>query len=313
MNGNSKTTSISVNRYQINLEEDEAWAKNCLDGNCSHDEKEQCARRIVTMGWHESVEEKRIPTVLECMQMPPSIAEAFIQRWLNEQGDGVCNRLVAQYTRDAVAEVRKDDRLGILTMFAHIVGDPSNKALRQEFYDYLQSDNDNGEPEVTEENFFEELEKSMKKFGEIVMARWAWSNRPTANAGPLCDQCGNSRTGIGGRVCEQCDLELEPEHHCYCCVDRENDEYDEYDAEDEEERRQEMAEENERQMEVEYELNRAMFEEGNTPTEDPHLSPVATGKSTCAGCSCDCRDNVSAGCCGHVCPSCRVSGGWVEV
>jgi hypothetical protein len=193
------------------------------------------------------------------------------------------------------------------------VGDPSNKALRQEFYDYLQSDNDNGEPEVTEENFFEELEKSMKKFGEIVMARWAWSNRPTANAGPLCDQCGNSRTGIGGRVCEQCDLELEPEHHCYCCVDRENDEYDEYDAEDEEERRQEMAEENERQMEVEYELNRAMFEEGNTPTEDPHLSPVATGKSTCAGCSCDCRDNVSAGCCGHVCPSCRVSGGWVEV
>jgi hypothetical protein len=252
MNSNSNSSSISVNKYQIKLEKDEAWAKKCMGGNCSHEETDHCARRIVTSGWHESVEEKRIPTVLECMQMAPSMAEGFIQRWLNDQGDGVCNRLVAQYTRDRVAGVRKDDYMGILTMFAHIVGDPSDKALRQEFYDYLQSENDdNGEPEVTDENFFEELEKSMTKFGEIVVARWAWASRPTANAGPLCDQCGNARTGIGGRVCESCDLDKEQEHHCYCCVDREyEDEEEDWETQSqEEERRQEMAENAERQVE----------------------------------------------------------------
>ena len=279
--------NISVNKYQINLEKDEAWAKNCIGGNCLHNETDHCARRIVTSGWHESVGEKRIPTVLECMQMPPSVAEGFIQRWLNDQGNGVCNRLVAQYTRDRVAEVRKDDYMGILTMFAHIVGDPSDKALRQEFYDYLQTeDDDSGEPEVTDENFFEELEKSMNKFGEIVRARWAWMNRPTANAGPLCDMCGSERTGIGGRVCNACDLAKEDDHgYCYCQVDRE-----EWETESqEEERRQEMAENSERQMEEEM------------------------GKPACAGCTCDCGDNMSAGCCGHVCPSCRSRGAWVEV
>jgi hypothetical protein len=108
---------------------------------------------------------------------------------------------------------------------------------------------------------------------------------------------------------------------CYCCVDDQDDYdyddgnqpprwkdvarrshddgFDEYDGPDECEetdsqaadRRQEMAENAERQMEAE----------------------MAIRNPTCAGCSCDCRDNVSVGCCGHVCPSCRVSGGWVEV
>jgi hypothetical protein len=271
--------STSVNKYQIKLEQEEAWAKKCVAGDCLHEETDHCARRIVTSGWHESVEENRIPTVMECMQMAPSVAEGFIQRWLNEQGNGLCNRLVAQYTRDRVAQVRKDDHMGILTMFAHIVGDPSDKALRQEFYEYLHSeDNDNGEPEVTEENFFEEMEKSMMKFGEIVKARWSWANRPTANAGPLCDVCGSERTGIGGRVCNTCDLAKEDvdahahaHAHCYCQVDREEwggEEEEDWETQSqEEERRQEMAENSEREAEAEYELNRALFEEGNTPTE----------------------------------------------
>jgi hypothetical protein len=88
---------------------------------------------------------------------------------------------------------------------------------------------------------------------------------------------------------------------CYCCVDREDEEDYDYDdgnqppraihpggypdfADDYEgeetdsqagDRRQEMAEENERQMEAEDELNRAVFEHNSTPTEGiSRLSPI---------------------------------------
>ena len=105
-------------------------------------------------------------------------------------------------------------------------------------------------------------------------------------------------------------------------------------------RNQEMAENAERQMEeyddwrdrsgayltteqflereAEEELNRAVFEHNSTATSDPHIrishvSPIVNHASSCAGCRCDCRDNMSAGCCGHVCPACRNRGEWVEV
>ena len=118
----------------------------------------------------------------------------------------------------------------------------------------------------------------------LVKAWDEWQKRG-ANAGPNCDQCGNARTGIGGRVCNMCDLAIVRNHViCHCCVDREDEDededyddgnqpprwkdavrrshddgFDEYEEEDEEtasqeeERRQEMAENAERQMEKEKE------------------------------------------------------------
>jgi len=157
----------------------------------------------------------------------------------------------------------------------------------------------------------ENEEESMKAFADLKRAETAWKGRVTAHAGPNCDQCGDVRTGIGGRVCELCDLAKQDpaivHNHtiCYCCVEREDEEDYDYDdgnqppraihpggypdfADDYEgeetdsqagDRRQEMAEENERQMEAEAELNRAVFEHNSTATEDPHirishLSPI---------------------------------------
>jgi len=291
----------SINHYQIKLDNNEKMARLCLEGKCGHGTEDRCARNIATEGWHESVEENRLMTVQEYMMMAPSEAEEFVKRW---GGDGV------DELRAKVAALKSSDPMGILTMFAFIVGDPADDTLRADFYEFLEDD-DAG-PEVTESNFYWEMEKSMKAFADLKRAEKAWASRTTANAGPNCDQCGNARTGIGGRVCELCDLARQDSaivhNHviCHCCVDDQEDEDydyddgsqpprakdiprrgyddgfdDEYDGpdEDEEERRQEMAEENERQMEAEDELNRAVFEHNSTPTGDPHirvshLSPV---------------------------------------
>jgi hypothetical protein len=213
------------------------------------------------------VEENRLLTVGEYMTLPPSVAEEFVKLWMKDNS-GVCSRIMVDNLRNDVAALKASDRLGILTMFGFIVGNPANQALRAEFYNYLLAEEDYLGPQVTEANFFWEMEKSMKAFADVKRAETAWANRPTANAGPDCDQCGNARTGIGGRVCDMCDLAKQDpaivhnHNHtiCYCCVDHREDVprrtyddgfSDDYDGEDEgeEERRQEMAEENERQME----------------------------------------------------------------
>jgi hypothetical protein len=208
----------SINHYQIGLDNDEKMARLCLAGTCGHGTEDRCSRRIATDGWHESLEENRLMTVREYMMMAPSEAEEFIKRW---DGGG------ANELRAKVAELRASDPLGILTMFAFLVGDPADEKLREEFYAFL--DEDDVGPPVTESNMYWEMEKSMVAFADIKRASAAWDRRMTAHAGPNCDQCGNARTGIGGRVCEQCDLSSSTHNHviCHCCVDdREDYDYD---------------------------------------------------------------------------------------
>ena len=281
---------VSINHYQIKLDNEEKMARLCLGGKCGHGTEDRCARNIATEGWHESVEENRLMTVQEYMEMAPTIAEEFVNLWL-KKNSGLCSRIMADDLRARVATLRANDPMGILTMFNSIIGDPSDNALCAEFYAFL--DDDDAGPEVTASNFFWELEKSMGAFADLKRAQAAWASRTTAHAGPDCDQCGNARTGIGGRVCELCDLAKRT--ICYCCVEDDydyddgnqpprwkdaarrtyDDGFDEYDAEDEgegeEERRQEMAEEQERQMEAENELNAAVFEHNSVPTSDPHV------------------------------------------
>ena len=297
------SNNISINYYRINLENEGLLAQACLGGWCEHGSEDRCARNIATEGWHECVEEKRLLTVQEYMSMAPSLAEEFI-KLSGENADEL---------RAKVAELKLSDSLGILTMFAFIIGDPADDMLRAEFYQFLNNEDDEVGPMITESNFFDEMEKSMKTFADIKRAEKAWMGRLTAHAGPNCDQCGNTRTGIGGRVCEMCDLAKQDSaivrNHviCHCCVEREDEDYDyddgnqpprwkdavrrtyddgfddDYDGPDEceetesqgEERRQEMAENMERQMEAEYELNRAVFKHNNTPTEGiSNVSPI---------------------------------------
>jgi hypothetical protein len=246
------------------------------------------------------VEEKRLLTVREYMELAPTVAEEFVKLWMKDN-NGLCSRIMVDNLRAKVAELKASDPMGILTMFTFIIGNPADNSLREDFYEFLEDD-DAGQA-VTESNFFWEMEKSMKAFADLKRAETAWKGRVTAHAGPNCDQCGNVRTGIGGRVCEMCDLAKQDSAvlhtTCYCCVDREDEEDYDYDdgnqppraihpggypdfADDYEgeetdsqagERRQEMAEENERQMEDE--LNRALFEHNSTPTEGiSHLSPI---------------------------------------
>jgi hypothetical protein len=300
---------VSINHYQIKLENEEKMAQLCLQGKCGHGTDDRCAQKIATEGWHECVEENRLMTVQEYMMLAPSVAEEFVKLWL-KKNSGLCSRIMADNLRAKVEALKSSDPLGILTMFTFLVGNPADDRLRAEFYAFLEDDDEG--PHVTGSNFYWEMEKSMKAFADLNMAKTAWASRTTANAGPDCDQCGNARTGIGGRVCEMCDLAHQDtaivHNHtiCYCCVDDQEDyDYDDgnqpprwkdaprrtyddgfnddYDGEDECEetdsqaadRRQEMAENMERQMEAEAELNRAMFEEGNTPTEGiGNLSPV---------------------------------------
>ena len=336
----------SINHYQIKLDNEERLAQACMRGECGHGTEDQCARNIATEGWHECVEEKRLLTVREYMELAPTVAEEFVKLWMKDN-NGLCSRIMVENLRKDVADLKAGDSLGILTMFGSIIGNPADKNLRAEFYKYLGDEEDYVGPAVTESNFFYEMEKSMKTFANIKRAETAWMGRITAHAGPDCDQCGNVRTGIGGRVCELCDLAKQDpaivhnHNHviCHCCVDRDDDESvdyddgnqppraihpawypafadvvrhthddgfdDDYDGEDECEetasqeadRRQEMAENAERQME-EYEdwrdrsdayltteqflereaeaeageeLNRALFEHNSTATSDPHI------------------------------------------
>ena len=263
---------ISINHYKINLDKEEREAQQCLRGDCGHGEEERCVRHIATCGWHESVEEKRLLTVQEYMTMAPSVADQFVKRWLWEEGDIKDNIKAVKMLRAEVAKLKSMDPLGILTMFASLVGNPADEGLREEFYRFLDDEEDDAGPEVTDANFFWELEKSMKTFAAVKRAETAWESRVTAHAGPNCDQCGETREGIGGRVCEQCDLEeqerkgdwgdLGPRVSRDIPRRTHDDGFDDYDGDDEEweeERRQEMAEEQERQEEAE-ELGRAIFE-----------------------------------------------------
>ena len=290
----------SINHYKIKLENEERMAQLCMQGKCGCGTEDRCALKIATEGWHECVEEKRLMTVQEYMELAPTVAEEFVKMWMKDN-NGLCSRIMVDSLRAKVAELKASDSLGILTMFTFIIGNPADNSLREDFYEFLEDD-DAGHP-VTESNFFWEMEKSMKAFADLKRAETAWKGRVTAHAGPNCDQCGNARTGIGGRVCDMCDLAKQDSAilhtTCYCCVDREDEEdydyddgnqppraihpggypefADDYDYEGEEtdsqagERRQEMAEENERQMEAEDELNRAVFEHNSTPTEDEHI------------------------------------------
>ena len=316
----------SINHYQIKLDNEEQLAQACMRGECGHGTEDRCAQKIATEGWHECVEEKRLLTVHEYMMLPPTVAEEFVKLWMKDN-NGLCSRIMVDNLRNEVADLKANDPLGILTMFAFIVGNPADETLRAEFYKYLGDEEDYVGPAVTESNFFWEMETSMKTFANIKRAEMAWMGRITAHAGPDCDQCGNARTGIGGRVCELCDLVHTHNHViCHCCVDREDEDEDyddgnqpprwkdavrrthddgfddDYDGEDEceetqsqeEERRQEMAENAERQMddwrdrsgayltteqflereaeaEAEEELNRAVFEHNSTATSDPHI------------------------------------------
>jgi hypothetical protein len=318
----------SINHYQIKLENEERMAQLCMQGKCGCGTEDRCALKIATEGWHECVEEKRLMTVQEYMELAPTVAEEFVKMWMKDN-NGLCSRIMVDSLRAKVAELKASDPMGILTMFTFIIGNPADNSLREDFYEFLEDD-DAGHA-VTESNFFWEMEKSMKAFADLKRAETAWKGRVTAHAGPNCDQCGNARTGIGGRVCNMCDLAQDHAHNhviCHCCVDRDDEDYDyddgnqpprwkdavrrthddgfsdDYNGEEEdwetqsqeEERRQEMAENAERQMEdwrdrsgayltteqflereaeVEEELNRAALEEGNTPTEGiGNLSPI---------------------------------------
>jgi len=284
----------SINHYQIKLDNEEKMAQLCMRNECGHGTEDRCALKIATEGWHESVEEKRLLTVQEYMSMAPTNAEEFVKRWLRDNS-GLCSRIMADNLRAKVAALKASDPLGILTMFTFLIGNPGDDGLRAEFYAFLEDDDDG--PAVTDGNFYWEMEKSMKAFADLKRAETAWKERVTAHAGPDCDQCGNARTGIGGRVCENCDLARNYNHViCHCCVDDQEEDYDDGnqpprwkdavrrtyddDAENEEtesqeeERRQEMAEERERQMEAEEaenELNRGVFEHNSTATSDPHI------------------------------------------
>jgi hypothetical protein len=280
---------ISINHYMINLDNEEREAQRCLRNECEHGEEDRCVRNIATEGWHECVDEGRLLTVQEYMTLAPSVAEEFVKRWLRDNS-GLCSRIMADNLRAKVAALKATDPLGILTMFSVLIGNPADDALREEFYRFLEDD-DTGSA-VTEVNFYWEMEKSMLAFAEIKQATAAWHQRITAHAGPNCDQCGEAREGIGGRVCERCDLEeqerkgdwgdLGPRVSRDIPRRTHDDGFDEYDGEDEgetesqeEERRQEMAEEYERQMEAaEEELNRAVYEMGSEATSDPHIRIV---------------------------------------
>jgi len=250
----------SINNYRINLDKEEREAQACLRNECGHGEEDRCVRHIAECGWHESMEENRLLTVEEYMTMAPSVAEEFVKRWIKQGGDG------ADSLRAHVVALKLMDPLGILTMFAFLVGNPADDGLREEFYKFLEDDE--AGPEVTEANFFEELEKSMQVFANLKQAEVAWETRVTAHAGPKCDQCGEARVGFGGRVCEPCDLEEQERKGDWGDLGprisrdiprRTHDDAfaDDYDGDDEEwetpsqeaERRQEMAENMERQME----------------------------------------------------------------
>ena len=249
--------NISMNHYRINLENEELLAQACLGGWCEHGAEDRCARKIATEGWHECVEEGRLLTVQEYMCMAPSIAEEFVKRWMKDNS-GLCSLIMVENLRKDVAALKANDQLGILTMFAFIVGNPADRNLRAELYQYLEDD-DAG-PTITEANFFWEMEKSMVAFAELKKAEWA------------CDLEEQERKGDWGDLGPRVFRDIPRRSH--------DDGFDEYDGDDEEwetesqeeERRQEMAEEQERQMEAyEDDLNRAVFEDNSEATLDPHI------------------------------------------
>lgn len=134
-----------------------------------------------------------------------------------------------------------DQEEEVIKMFTRIVGEPTAEA-KGEFYDYLQAEEDDVGPPVTDKNAMEEIERSMWRFvnAKLQTAWNAWKIRGTAVAGPTCDQCGDIRSAAGGRACELCDMaELDS-----AIIHTHSDDYD-----SEEERRQEMSENMERQME----------------------------------------------------------------
>ena len=56
----------------------------------------------------------------------------------------------------------------------------------------------------------------------LAIARDNWNHRG-ANAGPICDQCAQDRTGYGGRICLLCDTQPED---CGCGCDGDEEDHD---------------------------------------------------------------------------------------
>ena len=254
--------NISINHYRINLENEELHAQACLGGWCEHGTEDRCARKIATEGWHECVEEGRLLTVQEYMCMAPSIAEEFVKRWLKDNR-GLCSIIMAENLRKDVAALKANDPLGILTMFSFIVGNPADRTLRAELYQFLEDD-DAGPP-ITDSNFFHEMEKSMVAFAELRKAAWACER---------CDLEEQETKGDWGDLGPRVFRDIPRHTHDdgfddYCPADDEEEEWETQSQE--EERRQEMAEEQERQMEAYAELNRAVFEHNSEATSDPHI------------------------------------------
>jgi hypothetical protein len=110
----------TINNNHLDLEpRSEAWARWCLDGNCSHDEDELCAKQIATDGWYEGIEEGRLMTVEEYRGMAPSIAEEFLKRWLKDQGGGLCSQLTVDSLRKNAAEAEICDLAQIDPAIVH--------------------------------------------------------------------------------------------------------------------------------------------------------------------------------------------------
>jgi len=108
------------NNNHLDLEpRSEAWARWCLDGHCSHDEDELCAKQIATDGWYEGIEECRLMTVEEYRGMAPSIAEEFLKRWLKEQGGGLCSQLTVDSLRKNAAEAEICDLAALDSAIVH--------------------------------------------------------------------------------------------------------------------------------------------------------------------------------------------------
>jgi hypothetical protein len=84
------------------------WANHCLTDKCSHSEDERCAKRIVSEGWHESIQYNRLMTREEYRSLAPIIASKFIERWVNMQTD---KEAALNKAADFLAQMDEEDEL----------------------------------------------------------------------------------------------------------------------------------------------------------------------------------------------------------
>jgi len=197
--------SIIENNNHLNLEpRSEAWARWCLDGHCSHDEDELCAKHIATDGWYEGIEEGRLMTVEEYRGMAPSIAEEFLKRWLKDQGGGLCSQLTVDSLRKDVTEAEICDLAALDTAIVHSCHQcedyddgsqpPRWKDAPRRTYDdgfaddYDGEDEDEGETASQEEErrqeMAEEYERQMEAEEEEELNRAVFEHNSVPTADP---------------------------------------------------------------------------------------------------------------------------------